>query len=268
MTISRWETAVGAVTAIMLAAVVGTASGETAKVKAASSDPDAVAKVTGNSAPNELASGLIESPVVQGAQPLENGTAAIPFYGYHGDGPMVARARRRPGGGPQRRGVQDRARQEHVPRAPRPDGPDPNYDYGTHFLFQGHELGAGLHHARQPRRRRRAPGDAAGHPGLERQCRCRTSTVRRGIRGRSACCSRRRAARAAVSGSRRSISRRSSRTSRAFSAAAATRASRTTRTATSGSSRTSAAPRARCNNHARQPNSFVYPLRARTTSPT
>ena len=49
-------------------------------------------------------------------------------------------------------------------------GADPSYDYGTHFLFQGHESGAwsrdagrqaGVHHAHQPRRRRGAPRDAA-----------------------------------------------------------------------------------------------------------
>ena len=143
MTLSRWETAVGAVSALMFAAVVGTASGETAKVKAASSAPDAVAKVTGNSAPNQLATGLVESPVVQGAQPLENGTAEIPFYGYHGDGPMV----------PAPGDVQATGHNVEASKS-EPDkntylvlhdqtGPDPSHDYGRHFIFQGHELGIG-----------------------------------------------------------------------------------------------------------------------------
>ncbi len=143
MRISRWEMATGAVSAILLAAVVGTASGETAKVKAPSSDPDAVAKVTGNSAPNQLATGLVESPVAQGAQPLENGTDEIPFYGYHGDGPMV----------PAPGDVQASGHNVEASKS-EPDkntylvlhnqgGPDSDYDYGRHFIFQGHELGIG-----------------------------------------------------------------------------------------------------------------------------
>ena len=48
-----------------------------------------VPKVTGNSAPNALGLGLIESPVAQGSQKLENPTAAIGFYGYDANGPML-----------------------------------------------------------------------------------------------------------------------------------------------------------------------------------
>jgi len=54
-------------------------------------------------------------------------------------------------------------------------GPDSSYDYGTHFVYQGQELAvtvdgqeAGLHHARQPRCGRQAPGDAARVPGHQR----------------------------------------------------------------------------------------------------
>jgi hypothetical protein len=100
-----------------------------------------VRKVSGQSAPNALAPGLIESPVAQGSQPLENGTATIPFYGYDGNGPMVP-----PPGDVQAPGHNVEASKTE------PDkntylvldgqaGPDPGYDYGRHFLFQGHELG-------------------------------------------------------------------------------------------------------------------------------
>ena len=54
-------------------------------------------------------------------------------------------------------------------------GADPSYDYGTHFLFQGHEGGSPrLHHADQPRRRRGAPRDAARDAGRRRQRRSPT----------------------------------------------------------------------------------------------
>src|SRR5215831_742081 len=128
--------------AILLTAAVGTGSAEVQK-KNSASEPNAVPKVAGNSAPNELASGLVESPVTQGSQPLENGTAAIPFYGYHGDGPMV----------PAPGDVQAVGHNVEATKS-EPDkntylvldgqtGPDPDYDYGHHFLYQGHELGAG-----------------------------------------------------------------------------------------------------------------------------
>jgi hypothetical protein len=104
--------------------------------------PAAVPKVTGNAAPNRLADGLIETAAVQGSQPLENPTDAIGFYGYFSDGPMLPA----PG---------DAQTPDHNVEASKtePDkntylvvdhavGPDAEYDYGRRFLFQGHELGA------------------------------------------------------------------------------------------------------------------------------
>ena len=62
--------------------------------------------------------------------------AAVPYYGYDGfTAPTVLTQIAQ-------RGAQDRARQEHLPRAENGQpGADPNYDYGTHFLYQGHESG-------------------------------------------------------------------------------------------------------------------------------
>jgi hypothetical protein len=95
--------------------------------------------------PNALSPELVEAVAAQGSQRLENPatvdvgggrTAGITYYGYWDDGPQVP-----------------------LPAAPtaeasktEPDkntylvlsgqkGADPGYDYGTHFLFQGHELG-------------------------------------------------------------------------------------------------------------------------------
>ena len=97
------------------------------------------------------------------------------YYGYDND---VAQRGRRAADGPHRR----RARPRRTKTEPDKNtylvfkhglhGADPNYDYGTHFLFQGHEASAcasGLHHAHQPRRRRCAPRDAAGDQGRERR---------------------------------------------------------------------------------------------------
>jgi hypothetical protein len=143
MSMSRWERISRLGSVVALAAIVGTASADTAGTKKASSDPDAVPKVTGNAAPNALATGLIESPVAQGSQPLENGTDSIPFYGYHGDGPMVPAP-----GDLQATGHNVEASKSEPDKntylvLQNQTGPDPDYDYGRDFLFQGHELGTG-----------------------------------------------------------------------------------------------------------------------------
>ncbi len=101
----------------------------------------AVSKVAGNSAPNNLADGLVESPVAQGSQPLENATAAIAFYGYDNNGPLLP-----PPGAVQSPGNNVEASKTEPDKntylvLDHQDGPDSHYDYGRHFLFQGHETG-------------------------------------------------------------------------------------------------------------------------------
>jgi hypothetical protein len=91
---------------------------------------------------NHLAAGLFETPVAQGSDRLENPTPAVPFYGYDGDGPMV----------PLAGDVQTTTHNVEATKT-EPDkntylrlkgqhGADPDYNYGTHFLFQGHEGGS------------------------------------------------------------------------------------------------------------------------------
>jgi hypothetical protein len=98
-------------------------------------------KAAGMAAPNALSPELIQVAIAQGATRLENGTVDIPFYGYRGDGPMLPA----PGDLPSATHKVEASKTE-------PDkntylvlhgqhGPDPKYNYGTHFLFQGHELG-------------------------------------------------------------------------------------------------------------------------------
>jgi hypothetical protein len=107
-------------------------------------------KIVGVSSPNVLPPELVESVVAQGSVPLENPatvtfadgtTTTITHYGYDGDGPMLPA----PGDLPTATHLVEASKTE-------PDkntylvlfgqtGADPNYDYGTHFLFQGHESG-------------------------------------------------------------------------------------------------------------------------------
>ena len=163
--------------------------------------------------------------------------------------PDAAGARRRAGTRAQRRGDEERARQEHLPRRQGPARRRPEVRLRHALPLSGPRARHGqrrLHHAHQPRRRRGAPRDEARRDRGRRHDtgagdrRLDLGSVRaapalhdRGRRrGR-----RRRGA--------RSTTRRRSRSSGACSARAATRASRTTSTATSTSSRTAAARPAR-----------------------
>ncbi len=103
--------------------------------------PSPVAKVEGTASANVLGAGLIEVPVAIGYLPVENVSGAFPFYGFAGDGSMIPAY-----GAVQQKNVLIEATKTE------PDkntylvltgaaGPTAGYDYGTHFLFQGHENG-------------------------------------------------------------------------------------------------------------------------------
>jgi hypothetical protein len=107
-------------------------------------------KIAGVSSPNVLYPELVEIAASQGSTPVENpamvtlvdgSTVLIDHYGYLGDGPMLPTA-----------GDVQTATHHVEASKTEPDkntylvldrqkGTDPAYDYGHHFLFQGHELG-------------------------------------------------------------------------------------------------------------------------------
>lgn len=100
--------------------------------------PSANPKAPGLISPDALSPELRQVAVAQGADRLENGTPAVPFYGYDGDNPNLVPLPSDP---------------THEAHKTEPDkntylvfkhslpGADPNYWYGSHFLFQGHESG-------------------------------------------------------------------------------------------------------------------------------
>lgn len=104
---------------------------------------EAAAKVTGRSVPNVLSPQLSEHVVAQGSTPLDGGSAQMPYYGYNGDGPMLPA----PGAVPAPGHVIEASKTEPDKnvylRLRGQSGADPRARYGTHFLFQGHEGGAG-----------------------------------------------------------------------------------------------------------------------------
>src|SRR5919197_558094 len=107
--------------------------------------PSANTKAPGITAPNGLTPELVEAPVAQGSTPLENrksvtfpngGTAVFSDYGYYGDGPHV------PLPGTTSEATKSEPDKNTYLVLEGQKGADPGYDYGTHFLFQGHEAGS------------------------------------------------------------------------------------------------------------------------------
>jgi len=98
--------------------------------------PSANHRIAGIAAPNNLSPELFESIAAQGSNALENPSALVTFYGYDNNGPMV----------PTTTGSRVEATKTEPDKntyliLKGQTGADPLYDYGTHFLFQGHELG-------------------------------------------------------------------------------------------------------------------------------
>lgn len=119
----------------IFALAVGTVSAVTGSAVAAGLTPvpSANGKAPGIARPNVLSPELAEIVQAQGATPLENGTAAIPFYGYDADGPML------PALGSSAEATKTEPDKNTYLVLDHAAGADAHYDYGHHFLFQGHE---------------------------------------------------------------------------------------------------------------------------------
>jgi hypothetical protein len=92
-------------------------------------------KSPGISSPNVLSPELTELAVARGSNKLENGTAQVPYYGYDGNGTMLPVA---PSWAEAKKTEPDKNTYLTMSGI---KGADPAYDYGTHFLYQGHEGG-------------------------------------------------------------------------------------------------------------------------------
>jgi len=105
--------------------------------------PAANTKSDGYSPASRLSPELSQDVVAQGSTRLENPSALTSYYGYYND---VLNAAGQPQMLPLPAALTEAQKSEPdkntylVFRRGLPGG-DPNYDYGTHFLFQGHELG-------------------------------------------------------------------------------------------------------------------------------
>ena len=138
--------------------------------------PAAMPKAEGMAVPSALSPELIQIPAAQGAIPLENPTALLSHYGFAADGPMVPAANAVQGKDNNVEATKTEPDKNTYLVLDGQNGPDAGYDYGTHFLFQGHEVGPKTAdgkphaaHAHQPRCRLRAPRHADGRHRQRRQ---------------------------------------------------------------------------------------------------
>ena len=148
----RTRTAVVAAIAVGAgAAAIGVAVGTAGPSVSFTNVPNANTKAAGYSRPNLLSPELQEIVWAQGSNPVENPGNGISTYGYDDGAPFVPIAGGSPGAITLPGAAQPPGQIEA--RKTEPDkntylvlkgqkGADPNYNYGTHFLYQGHELGA------------------------------------------------------------------------------------------------------------------------------
>jgi hypothetical protein len=98
-------------------------------------------KAPGIPVPNILSPELIETIVAQGSNVLENPSALTSYYGYDNDGPLTPAPGDLPSTSHKVEATKTEPDKNTYLVLRNQTGADPNYDYGKHFMFQGHELG-------------------------------------------------------------------------------------------------------------------------------
>ena len=104
-------------------------------------DPVTFAPVAIGPAEDMLSPGLIEQPVAEGSFQLENPTKELGYYGYAKDGPFVPGKGAVPAKGKLIEATKTEPDKNTYLVLTGQTGPAKGYNYGTHFLFQGHESG-------------------------------------------------------------------------------------------------------------------------------
>jgi hypothetical protein len=135
----------GAALLLVAAALAVTAGATPPSGPALSSVPSANPRSTGYAPADVLSPELQQTLVAQGSNRLENPSTLTSYYGYDNDvlnpaGVPVMVASPASGGKEAHKTEPDK--NTYLVFKKGLAGTDPNYDYGTHFLFQGHEGGA------------------------------------------------------------------------------------------------------------------------------
>ena len=96
------------------------------------------ASVSGVAPADKLAPEVHQVVVAQGSTALENPNGVITYYGYEADVPNLVPTAASPGTEAQKT---EPDKNTYLVFKNGLHGADPSYDYGSHFLFQGHEAG-------------------------------------------------------------------------------------------------------------------------------
>jgi hypothetical protein len=138
-----WVLPVALVAAIVATTVLASASDEPSLTSV-----PAQIKAGGYAPSTSLSPGLSEALVAQGSTALENPHETIGWYGYINNAPSPdnpALPQMVPATAATPTEAQKTEPDKNTYLVLRDEtGPDPGYDYGTHFLFQGHEVGAAI----------------------------------------------------------------------------------------------------------------------------
>jgi hypothetical protein len=94
-------------------------------------------KVAGFAQPNGISLELDNALLAQGANQLENGVPAVQKFGYDNNGPELPS----PSAPTTEATKTEPDKNVYLVQIGSLPGADPSYNYGTHFLFQGHEAG-------------------------------------------------------------------------------------------------------------------------------
>jgi hypothetical protein len=121
--------------AVASASVLAVAMSATAAPPPNFTGVSAQPRIAGTSSPNLLSPELAEHTVATGATPLENPQEWAAYYGYNNNGPFTPA----PGSNVEASKTEPDKNTYLVTSGLH--GVDGDYDYGTHFLYQGHETG-------------------------------------------------------------------------------------------------------------------------------
>jgi hypothetical protein len=143
MILTRRRLAVVGVCASVVAGTIGVYGMGTANADARLSWTSIPANhvTRGIAVPNALSPELRQFPVVQGSNALENPSPTVGYYGYDSNGTMVPDPTLVQASGQNVEANKTEPDKNTYLRMAGLHGADPTYNYGTHFLYQGHEAG-------------------------------------------------------------------------------------------------------------------------------
>ena len=128
---------IGRIVLASLVALPVAFDGASARADELTGVPAANPKVVGVNSPRVLSPELTGVVRAQGSTPVENPTASVRYYGYLNDHPNMM-----PALGSNVEATKTEPDKNTYLILHDQTGADPSYEYGTHFLFQGHELGS------------------------------------------------------------------------------------------------------------------------------